>query len=349
MKSDLINWSNELGFKLFLNSGESNARGTLIGISKNFQFDDIKYYDDKDGRLQILTGNHNDKKIMAINVYNSNYQDEQVTLLNKLREQMENYENILDYHIVMGGDWNFIFNKDLDHHGGNSDPPLKMSSIAEITKIINKFELCDIYRIRNPDKKRFTWRKANPKTQRRLDYFLISNEMQEQVAKIDVLNSVCSDHSPVIVTFKPVSETSKNTAYWKFNGSLLKDKDFCKNLAIEIENLKISLANFQPQEKWELLKFKIRAFCIKFSKEKAKERKDKINKLEEIIRDYETLPDGNPNLYLESKLKYEEMLNVKTAGSILRSRATIYENNEKSSKYFLSLEKKMLLKILLEF
>ena len=34
------------------------------------------------------------------------------------------------------------------------------------------------------------------------------------------------------------------------------------------------------------------------------------------------------------------MLNVKTAGSILRSRATIYENNEKSSKYFLSLEKK---------
>ena len=114
--------------------------------------------------------------------------------------------------------------------------------------------------------------------------FLISNEMQEQVAKIDVLNSVCSDHSPVIVTFKPVSETSKNTAYWKFNGSLLKDKDFCKNLAIEIENLKISLANFQPQEKWELLKFKIRAFCIKFSKKKAKERKDKINKLEEITK-----------------------------------------------------------------
>ena len=100
MKSDLINWSNELGFKLFLNSGESNARGTLIGISKNFQFDDIKYYDDKDGRLQILTGKHNDKKIMAINVYNSNYQDEQVTILNKLREQMDNYENILDYHNI---------------------------------------------------------------------------------------------------------------------------------------------------------------------------------------------------------------------------------------------------------
>ena len=34
------------------------------------------------------------------------------------------------------------------------------------------------------------------------------------------------------------------------------------------------------------------------------------------------------------------MLNEKTNGSILRSKTTIFEQNEKSSKYFLILEKK---------
>ena len=59
--------------------------------------------------------------------------------------------------------------KKLDAFEGN--PVLKLNSIAEITKIAQKYDLCDIYRIRNPDTKRFTFAKKTPRLLRRLDFF----------------------------------------------------------------------------------------------------------------------------------------------------------------------------------
>ena len=40
-------------------------------------------------------------------------------------------------------------------------------------------DLCDIFRIRNPQERRFTWRNKNPFKQQRLDFFLISDSLQE--------------------------------------------------------------------------------------------------------------------------------------------------------------------------
>ena len=39
--------------------------------------------------------------------------------------------------------------------------------------MVSENDLCDIYRIRNPDTRRFTWRRKTPFKQRRLDYFLV--------------------------------------------------------------------------------------------------------------------------------------------------------------------------------
>ena len=68
--SDKVVWSNELGYDIFLNSGSSQARGALIAVSKNFELKNIKYKDDGDGRLQILACEHEEVKLMFINIYN---------------------------------------------------------------------------------------------------------------------------------------------------------------------------------------------------------------------------------------------------------------------------------------
>ena len=77
--------------------------------------------------------------------------------------------------MIIGGDWNFILDKNLDAEGGNS--LLKLSSIAELTKIYEKIDLCDIFRIRHPEKRRFSFRQPTPCRLRRLDYFLISSSV----------------------------------------------------------------------------------------------------------------------------------------------------------------------------
>ena len=61
-------------------------------------------------------------------------------------------------------------------------------------------------------------------------------------------------------------------------------------MAKEIEILKNSLQNFPPQEKWELMKYKIRAFCIKFSKNRAKEKREMFSNLEQQIKAHENAP-----------------------------------------------------------
>ena len=71
--------------------------------------------------------------------------------------------------------------KKLDAYGGN--PALKLNSIAEHTKLKNKFLLSDIFRIRNLKLKRFTFRQKTPCLARRLDRFLISKLLQARVSK----------------------------------------------------------------------------------------------------------------------------------------------------------------------
>ena len=336
---DLEAWSNEMGYKILLNNGTSNSRGTLIGISKNFEYKILHYYDDKQGRLQLLALEHNDQKFLIVNIYNENIEKDQVLLLKNLNEQLEKIEDIINFQIVIGGDWNFVLDKQLDTFGGN--PSLKMSSISELTKIMTNFDLCDIYRLRNPDTRRFTYRQNSPKRLRRLDYFILSNSIQEIVQKTEVLTSVSSDHSPVLVSFNSSPENTTGSAYWKFNSLLLKNPAFLDQMAKEIEILKNSLQNFPPQEKWELMKYKIRAFCIKFSKNRAKEKREIFTNLEQQIKAHENAPSPeSSDNYLASKLEFERLLNEKTNGCILRSKTTIFEQNEKSSKYFLSLEKK---------
>ena len=81
---DLEAWSNEMGYKILLNNGTSNSRGTLIGISKNFEYKILHYYDDKQGRLQLLALEHNDQKFLIVNIYNENIEKDQVLLLKNL-------------------------------------------------------------------------------------------------------------------------------------------------------------------------------------------------------------------------------------------------------------------------
>ncbi len=111
-----------------------------------------------------------------------------------------------------------------------------------------------------------------------------------------------------------------------------------------IDILKNELHDVEPQMKWELFKFKIRHFTSKFSKKIAREKRENQLKWENIVKSFETLPTSEHNHgereYLEAKDSLENLQNVKTAGYILRSKIKWYEEGEKSTKFFLNLEKK---------
>ena len=340
---EVAKWKKEWDAELYLNHGTSNSRGTLIAISKGFDIKVWKYIDDQNGRIQILTFEHKNKKFMIINVYNDNVEKYQVETLKKIQSLMETFNDIHEYFMVIGGDWNFILDKKLDAYGGN--PKLKLNSIAEHTKIKNKFLLCDIYRIRNKELKRFTFRQRTPCLARRLDRFLISKVLQSKIISCEILSSLLSDHSPICITINTdEGDFKKGKNYWKFNSSLLKDTVFVTGLRKRIEEKKLEFVGLGNQILWELIKFEIRKFTMEYSKKVAIEKRRVLELNEKITMDFETKPRNEHLIseeeYNRAKGEIESYHMEKTRGYILRSKCQIYEEGEKSTKFFLGLEKK---------
>ena len=129
---------------------------------------------------------------------------------------------------------------------------------------------------------------------------------------------------------------------WKFNNSLLYDDNFPSEMRNHLHSLANDLVDFSnPHLRWEFFKYEARKFSIAFSKRKKLEDTQLKNYHEKIISDY-TSTDNRPSDsdYAESKAYIDSFFEKKTQGAILRSKCNQYEHNEKSSKYFLSLQKK---------
>ena len=154
--------------------------------------------------------------------------------------------------------------------------------------IMPDYDLCDIYRTRFPYSQRFTWRQITPLEQRRLDYFLMSDQLQEQTGLIDVIPSVQSDHSTIVIRTNGLKNDLKGRSYWKFNNSLLNDKTFVNLMKDEILISSNELHKFtDPRVKWDFLKYKIRQFAKDYATRKAKEGKAKRVALETKHKSYD--------------------------------------------------------------
>ena len=98
-----------------------------------------------------------------------------------------------------------------------------------------------------------------------------------------------------------------------------------------------------PRIKWEFIKYNIRKFTIKYSKERAKRRRESRTNLEKRVKFHKDNLNSNSDdsflkEYQEAKAKLETMYNHITEGIIIQSRCDWYELSEKSSRYFLGLE-----------
>ena len=90
----------------------------------------------------------------------------------------------------------------------------------------------------------------------------------------------------------------------------------------------------------EYIKYEIRKFFIRLSNEKAKETRAEIITLENKFKNLEKKPDCIFDCnYLDYKNKLEQICEERANGVKIRSKCEWYEFGEKSSKFFLNLEK----------
>ena len=138
--------------------------------------------------------------------------------------------------------------------------------------------MCDIWRIRNPNTKRYTFLQQHSSgyIQRKLNYFFIFNILQESVKSLDVLAAFSTDHSPLMFSLFNKSQGMKDKSFWKHDNSLCEKSTYIngmkKYILSTLENLKNENIT-DEQSGWEYLKKEIRKFSKYFSKEAARSEK----------------------------------------------------------------------------
>ena len=72
----------------------------------------------------------------------------------------------------------------------------------KLLQITENLDLCDAWRIRNPKKKRFTFRQHHSTgfIQRHLDCFFVSIFLQESIKSADTLAAFSTDHSSITLS-----------------------------------------------------------------------------------------------------------------------------------------------------
>ena len=115
----------------------------------------------------------------------------------------------------------------------------------------------------------------------------------------DILTSISADHSPVLFSLSKEKITIRGTGLWKFNISLTKDQ----NYKTEIKKLSRNFSNeneflLNGQLKWELLKYEVKKFTIKYTKHTAKEKRQLKTNLENQLKKLEgKLDEDNLSKY----------------------------------------------------
>ena len=58
-----------------------------------------------------------------------------------------------------------------------------------------------------------------------LIFRLIDNVLQEDIDQVDIIPSIKSDHSTILLVIDSVDNQMRGPSFWKFNASLLDDKN----------------------------------------------------------------------------------------------------------------------------
>ncbi|KAL5257678.1 hypothetical protein ACHWQZ_G012561 [Mnemiopsis leidyi] len=331
-------WRRSWEGDIYFNHGSSNSTGVTFLVKSN---SDIKICSHKiivQGRVSLLEIEHDSTNYCLVNVYCPNDNVTHVvesTFLNTLSRTRDDF-------CIFGGDWNTILDNNMDKHGGNRAHSNNNRQIL-LHQMMADHGLCDILRLCKGDDRIYTHVNKQHKTQTRLDFFLIdANIVNFPLCTPDISHGFKSDHSYISLTVQG-TPVNRGKGYWKFNNQHLENENFVN----EVRNIINATINSDHDSKsglWDVIKFKIKDFAIRFGKkEKEKkdtERKKLIKEIEDIKKDTNFMQnDDLRQKFFDFESKLDDFIKQDINGAITRARIKWTEEGERSTKYFFGIEK----------
>ena len=338
-------WKTEWGGEAKFSSHTSNSRGVAILFKNTFDYKIFNEILDPDGNFIILDIAIQGTRLSLAALYGPNA--DTPSFFDNIQNKLEIIGNTS---VIISGDWNVPINYSLDTlnylHKNNQ------KSNEAIKKLIGGFDLIDAWRELHLHERKYTW--FGPMKKRsRLDYFLISSDLQYNLVNANIGYVYRSDHSPVNIELKFTTQI-QGPGTWKFNNSLLSDTEYIqivKNCVLETitqyktdgnDDIEHATYSINDQLLWEIMKVMIRGKTISYSSFKKKERDKEEKQLEEKLKKlYESKDYDLVKQQIGiTELQLKELREKKVKGIIVRAKSKWKVEGEKSSRYFCNLEKR---------
>ncbi len=321
---------------IFVNHGNAKARGVATLI-KGDRVNNVKQvYKDGNGRLLVIEFVFHNELFRLINIYAPNIENER-------KEVFKEMKPLCKGNYIVVGDFN-VWCTRLD---ASSSANFKSDvSRKYLIEWMQNEDMVDVWREENPYKKDFSRRQLvmGILKQSRKDLCLTKREMLKYVKNVKYKFVGISDHAVMMVKMG-VDEEERGGGMWCLNAELLKEEAYKENIRkcinYEMQNV---LFDENVCEWWEKMKGEIKKRSTRYAKQRDFMRRSKVEVMEnELKREAEKIesnPEQDKERFVQIKAEIEEYEKGKSKGAIIRSRAQYALEGERSTKFFLNLEKK---------
>ncbi len=316
-----------------------HSRGVCIMINHKFNCKVLSYHYDDKGRKLLLNFEYGDDKYTVVNLYCPTDQREREIFLNDCIGWI-NSKRINDSYLILGGDMNCI--------DSPSDRVSNMTDKSSRSLRNLKRSLCitDMWRFLHPDKCDFTY--VDPSCRNynsRIDILCVCNDLERRVVRCEHEIAPCPDHKAVVMYIE-LKDKPRGKGYWKLNVSVLEEKNYVDNVR---EIMKDTLIEYQNQAEksliWELVKIRIKEFSIRYCTSRVSKKVTEMKQLESSIHILDSkiqLEPHNEEYVTERKILKQTLDTLyadKAIGAQVRAKVRWVEDGEKSTSYFLAVEK----------
>ena len=335
----------------------NTSRGTSILIDRNLQHNILFEYLCERGNYVIVGCRIGSQTYVLGSIYGPN-RDEPAffEVIGELLGSVE-CENI-----ILGGDFNFVIDSRKDSYGYIREN--NVNARNKFVSVCDQHRLVDVWRQYNPTDQQFTWIRSNNNQGARLDMLFISEHLCNLCVEQKIAPGYRTYHNMLLIEIA-IGESQRGPGLWKFNEAILKDDAYieivekCIDSTVKQYALPIYTESFLADPSnykditlqinddlfYETLLMMIRGETVKYSKQKVRLAKEKEKEvLEQIekaqLEHFETKTEQSAARLQKYKEDLEELRKPMIDGLIIRSRTMWHEEGERSSKYFLGLEKR---------
>ena len=347
-ESQQVLFKRDWGGDMFISHGTTNSRGVAIMFSNNFECEVKEVKRSTNGNFIGLKIKTMDTDICLLTLYGPN--TDEPDFYNEISEVINDFQT---GSMIICGDWNLVQDQLLDTKHYIRDNNIRARN--RVSTLKEEHNLCDPWRVNNPNTRQYTWFQRNPIKMSRIDFFLISSDILALTNYTGIKPGYRSDHSIIQLQLN-ITKDNRGKGFWKFNTSLLKDIEYItliKQIIHEnvtryaapnqtVANHEI-LFNISDQLFFETLKMEIRKVTISYSSKKKRNREKREVEICDQLEKLDINHTTNSEHLLRKQILSDELVELrkeKIKGMMLRSKIQWFEEGEKPTKFFASIEKR---------